>query len=507
MPFEILVASSDPAVRAQAAALVREDTELVLAGTAESVDAVYAAVERSQVDALLVHEQLGSPPIMDVVRDLGARFPQVGLVLAVKEGGQALLRSALQAGARDVIELPLSLEELEAGLKAAARWSRSVRPPADEDDEEEETTPAGRMVTLVGAKGGVGTTTVALHLALAAARARGGGSVCLVDFDLQAGDMGVLLDVAHHRSVVDLIGLSDVSAPQLEGTVYGHPSGIRVLLAPGEGERAEELSAHDGRSILSALKRTYDVVIVDGGAVLTEGNAPAAEIADEVLLVVTPDVLAVRGANRVRELWRRLGIEPSRARVLVNRASKTTEVQPDLVRKVVDLPLAVNQIPARFSDLESAANTGAPDRLQDGPVRKAVDKLAREVLSPEAAPSPDSPPARRLSRLRAETGQVAVETAGTTIIILIVALGLWQSVLAGYTYILSGHAAREGARQVAVGRPAEARAREDLPSGWQGSLRVDEGRDSVEVSLAVPALMPGIDTPLRVSTRAGTVRE
>jgi len=507
VPFEILVASSDPAVRAQAAALVREDAELTLAGTAASVDEVYAAFEHSQVDALLVHEQLGPLPIMDAVRDLGTRFPHVGLVLAVKQGGPALLRSALQAGARDVIELPLSLEELQAGLKSAARWSRSIRPATDEA-EEEETSPAGRMVTLVGAKGGVGTTTVALQLALAASRVRGSRSVCLVDFDLQAGDVGVLLDVAHHRSVVDLIGLSEVSAPQLEGTVYGHPSGVRVLLAPGEGERAEELSATDARSILSALKRTYDVVIVDGGTVLTEGNAPAAEIADEVLLVVTPDVPAVRGANRVRELWRRLGIEPDRARVLVNRASKTTEVQPDLIRKVVDLPLAVNQIPARFSDLEGAANTGAPDRLPDGPVRKAVDKLAREVLSPEAAASPgDNAAAGRRSRLRAEAGQVAVETAGTTVIILIVALGLWQAVLAGYTYILSGHAAREGARQVAVGRPAEARAREDLPRGWQQSLRVDEGRDSVEVSLAVPALVPGIDTPLRVSTSAGTVRE
>lgn len=509
MAFEILVASADPAIRAQAAAMVREDAELALAGTAQSVDEIYGAIERAPVDAMLVHEQLGPLPIMDVVRDLGARFPHVGVVLAIKEGGTRVLRSALQAGARDVIELPLGLEELEAGLKAAARWSRSVRPPeVDVDaDEEEAVGPVGRMVALVGAKGGVGTTTLALQLALAVSRARGNRSVCLVDFDLQSGDLGVMLDVAHHRSIVDLIGLPDVSAPQLEGTVYGHPSGLRVLLAPAEGERGEELTAHDARTILSALKRTYDVVVVDGGAVLTEGNAPAAEVADEVLLVITPDVPAVRAANRVRALWGRLGIEPARARVLVNRASKTTEVQPDLIRKVVDLPLAVNQVPAKFSDLEGTVNTGTPERLPEGSVRSAIDKLAREVLSPEAAPAAESKPTRRLARLRAEAGQAAVETMGTTGIIILVALGLWQAVLAGYTYILSGHAAREGARQVAVGRPAESRAREDLPSGWHDSLRVKEGSRSVEVSLAVPALIPGVDTPVRVSASAGTVRE
>lgn len=500
-PYRALIGTADVAISTQAAALVAEDRELELVGAAQDGMAVASALEGGGIDTVLLHEDLGPLPIMDLVRDLVARFPQVGVVIAVRDGGTELLRAALQAGARDVIELPLTLEEIEVGLKGAARWSRAVRTPIEPDEESTRPEGTGKVIALAGAKGGVGTTTLALHVALAAAGSSRAPAVCLLDLDLQGGDAGVFLDVSHHRSSLDLVDIEELSTQQIESVVYLHPSGLRVLLGPAEGERGEEVGAVVTRRMLGAMKSAYDVTVVDVGAVVTEGGAAAVEIADEVLVVVTPDVPAVRAANRLVALWRRLGVRPSEPKAVVNRADRGNDVQPDLMRKVLELPLAVTPIPAAFRHLEPAGNTGLPERVTDEGLRKAFSGLATELglLGPARA--------RPRISLRAEAGQVAAEAAGMAGIVMMIALLLWQAVLAGYTFVLAGHAAREGARQFAVGEPAEAAAREDLPKAWREGMRVKQGDRYVDVSLAVPALVPGLDTPARVETRAGTIVE
>ena len=124
-----------------------------------------------------------------------------------------------------------------------------------------------RMVAIAGAKGGVGATTVAVHLALEAARRGPDRSVCLVDFDLQAGDVRSYLDLTHRRSVGDLVDVaSDLSSRQLDESLSAHPSGLRVLLPPPEGERAEDVTGDVARRILGALRSRFDVVVVDVGA-------------------------------------------------------------------------------------------------------------------------------------------------------------------------------------------------------------------------------------------------
>jgi pilus assembly protein CpaE len=383
-------------------------------------------------------------------------------------------------------------------------WSQAVRERISSEASEEVTGVGGTMIAIAGAKGGVGTTTTAVRLALEAAQAEGRRAVCLVDFDLQAGDVGILLDLNHRRSIVDLHEVAeDLSPRQLEETLYVHQSGLRVLLAPNQGEQSEEVRAPIARQVLGAIKLRFDVVIVDVGTLVSEANAVAVEMADEVLVVTTPDVPALRAANRLIALWERLQVRKrDQVKVVVNRVNKSLEVQPDLVRKVVTAPLARVVLPSGFKDLEPAVNTGVPDRLQDGALRNAFTKLGQEVNV-----LPTRRARRRLALRGGQAGQVAIEMMGLTLLIGIIGLLLWQMVLAGFTYVLAGHAAREGARELAVGGGVESAAEDDVLPAWRDHMEVDEGRDWVEVTLRVPALVPGIASNMRISVRAGTVIE
>jgi pilus assembly protein CpaE len=503
MSYRLLLGIPGLGLANEATTLIKEDSELQIVDSIADAGALIAALGINDVDCVLLHEDIGPLPVMELARDIGVRYPGLGVVLIVRERTPEILRSALHSGIRDVLSMPLSFEEIQAGIRSASTWSQAVRERIAGDASDEAAGVGGVMIAVAGAKGGVGTTTTAVRLALEAAKTAGQRSVCLVDFDLQAGDVGILLDLNHRRSIVDLFEVAeDLSPRQLEETLYVHPSGLRVLLAPAQGEHGEEVRAFVARQVMGAIKLRFDVVIVDVGTIVTEGNAVAVEMADDVLVVTTPDVPALRAANRLTALWERLQVRKTdQVKVVVNRVNKSLEVQPDLVRKVVAAPLAKVVLPAAFKDLEPAANTGVPDRLQDGSLRQSFIKLGQEV---NVLPTRSG---RRRLTLRGQRGQVAAETMGVFPLIGLIGLLLWQTVLVGFTYVLAGHAAREGARELAVGNNVYSAAADDVLPAWREDMSVQEGSNYVVVTLKVPALVPGLATNLRISVRAGTVIE
>ena len=385
----------------------------------------------------------------------------------------------------------------------------------------------GALVAVAGSKGGVGTTTVALHLGLAAARMAPGRPVCLVDFDLQKGDFRSMLDTPHRRSVVDLVVVSnEISVRHLQETLYTHKDGFRLLLAPEEGEKAEDVDSGVARNVLSAVKARHALTVVDIGAVATEATAIAAEMATQVLIVTTPDVLALRGVRRMRQLWKRLGVrEDEDVTVVLNRASRRREIQPDLARKVVGDHMASTTIPADFNALEAAVNTGSPSRMEDSKLRGAFEALANELeivpQAEEAAPRDDEPRGL-LARLGGERGQTTVEFMGLLPIVLLTLLLLWQIALTGYTYVAAGHAAREGARELATdptdpsddktcptssgprSRTTRPRPRTSSAPGAATRRSSCAARPRSRCSLRVPLIIPGIKSPLTIGSTADT---
>ena len=265
-------------------------------------------------------------------------------------------------------------------MRAAAQWSRALR---DRVAGEESAAGAlgGQLIAVAGSKGGVGTTTVALQLTLAAVRAAPGRPVCLVDFDLQKGDLRGYLNLPYRRSVVDLVEVAnEISVRHLQETLYTHKEGFRVLLAPDDGERGEEVDSAAARAVLAAVKARHALTIVDLGAQVSEASAIGAEMAGRVVVVTTPDVVSLRGVKRLRDLWRRLQVrEDEDVHVVLNRTSRKLEIQPDLARKVVGAPLAQTTIPDEFAAFEAAVNTGVPSRVEDAKLRAAFERLAAEL--------------------------------------------------------------------------------------------------------------------------------
>ena len=357
-------------------------------------------------EIVVVHERIGPVPALELIREVALRFPAVGVILVTSDASPALFAAAMDSGARGLVALPLSYEELANRVQAVAQWSVGVRRHLGHGGDVFGGA-GGTVVTVSGAKGGVGATLTAIQLALAAQAS--GRSTVLVDMDLQTGDVASYLDVQFRRSVVDLAAITDISPRVLAEAVFRHDSGVALLLAPGDGERGEEVTDRAARQIVSTLRSRYEVVVIDCGAQLSGAGAAAVEMAERALLVTTPDVVAVRAAKRTVRMWDRLQIrKPEETTVVVNRHTRATEIQPPLIQRITGTTVAGTAIPANFKELQGAVDSGRVHQLDNkGVVKQAMWTLAAElelVSVPEAA--------QRGGRLRGDRGSVSFRRRG-----------------------------------------------------------------------------------------------
>ncbi|MFD9452966.1 CpaE family protein [Streptomyces sp. NPDC059985] len=329
-------------------------------------------------EVVLVHERIGPVPALELIREVALRFPAVGVVLLSSDAGPGVFSAAMDSGARGLVGLPLGYEELATRVQAAAQWSAGVRRHLGRGADAP-TGPGGRLVTVTGAKGGVGTTFTAVQFALAAAAS--GRRTALVDLDLQAGDVGSYLDVQFRRSVADLAGIQDISPRVLQDAVYEDRTGLALLLAPAEGERGEEVDDRAARHVIAALRARYELVVVDCGTQVTGANATAVEMADVAVLVATPDVVSVRAAKRMVRMWERLQVRKAEdTTVVVNRWSKHTEIQPALIEKITKTRVARTPVPAAFKELQGVVDAGRVQDLDNrSTVKQALWTLAGEL--------------------------------------------------------------------------------------------------------------------------------
>ncbi|WP_395363081.1 CpaE family protein [Streptomyces sp. YH02] len=379
---------------AEPALPVTDSTQLV-----DTLARLAAASLDELPEVVLVHERIGPVPALELVREVALRFPAVGVVLITADASPVLFSAAMDSGARGLVTLPLGYEELASRVQAAAQWSAGVRRHLGAGADQV-TGPGGTVVTVSGAKGGVGATVTAVHLALAARAS--GRTVALVDMDLQSGDIASYLDVQFRRSVADLATIADISPRVLQDAVYVHETGLSLLLAPAEGERGEEVTDRAARQIVSALRGRHEVVVVDCGSQLNSANAAAIEMADTAVLVATPDVVAVRAAKRTVRMWERLQVRKAEETVtLVNRHHRATEIQPPLVQKITGTRVAGVAVPAHFKELQAVVDAGRLHELDaKSTVKQALWALAGELglVQAPAAATAAGQPGKQLAR-------------------------------------------------------------------------------------------------------------
>ncbi|MDR1766981.1 MAG: AAA family ATPase [Propionibacteriaceae bacterium] len=506
MAVNVILVSEDAAIRASFQAIVAEAAGVDLTQVLDSSDplADYLGAH-AEVEVVVADAGLAGRPVQDVIREVALNAPTTAVL--VVGGREVRLAAMVAAGARGLLVLPLSLQDVQAQLDNAAAWSRSLRDHLGGDGFGRQPE-RGRLVAVAGAKGGVGCSLLSTAVAVAATRM--GQSTCLVDLDSRAGNLGFYCGVAPRRTIADLAELvQDLTIRGIREVAVQVPAGFVLLAAPAEVERADDVSAGLVRQLLGELRRHYDLVVVDCGSGLDDAKAVALEAADDAFLVVGCDLVSIRAARRVFDDWERLVVRGRETvGLVVNRASRRRELQPELVAQLVKTPLAV-AVDDAPEETELAVNTArfvaeCPRPILEGAVKMLKSRRGQASAPAEprevAAKQPGgriglrrSKKGASLEALAGEGGQSAVELPVFVFVFLLAFLVCAQGVVLGVGHMVAANAANDVARAVSRGATETEyeKVAKDAMLGLAfevGELTVDRDDDTVEIVVKIPKL-------------------
>ncbi|WP_127132217.1 AAA family ATPase [Georgenia sp. SYP-B2076] len=502
MTSNVLVVSDDSWTVEQVRATLAELDGVGDAVVVGSATQLRAELALGETDVVLVDERLDGGTGFDVARESGLNHPLVATLVLVQRATPEALAAAMDAGARSILALPPSLEQFGARIESAVTWSRSVRRQIDDSAGHRGTT--GEVVALVGAKGGVGTSLLTLLLAKELAADH---TTCLVDLDARGGDLAGYGNIAVRRSVVDLVEVADELTGRALGEVtYALPHRISLIPAPADGEHGEELSESATRQIIQALRYQYERVVIDCGSRLDDVMVMGLDSADDVLVVATPDVPALRAARRLSEALDRLEVRgQAPLRMLLNMTDRSNEIQPAMAPKLSGIPVA-QSLPRLGAPLAAAMNTATVLEAKLPELAKPLQAVAAATAVPAAA-APAAPGAeeqapsrrrrrptgrrgRRLDEDR-EAGQIVAETPVVLTLATLVLLVCLQLIFWGVTHIFAHNAAQEAARGFAVGLPGDkvrAEVLDRVPGPWRADVTISAPTvDDVTVTLRTPS--------------------
>jgi pilus assembly protein CpaE len=520
----VIIGAADQTVAADLRGLLGRIEDVDVTSFADKTTELSVIAGRDRPEVVLLHDMLGPQSTTDIIREISTRSPATAVVVVDSTGDGQLQMAAMEAGAKAVVSSPVSFDELVRKFEDARTWAERMGGLLG--GSVADTTGVlgrnGRVTVLAGSKGGVGTTTIATHLAFDLVHKVPGTKVCLVDLDLQAGDVSSLLEARQNVTIADLAKVStDLDAGTISDALVLHESGISLLLAPAVIQDTDHVSPSAVRTILSHLRQQFDVVIVDGGARPTPAQAAAVEIADEVIAVVTPDLLSMHAYRRTVQAWEALGVRTEQdLAVLVNRASREDILNHAAIAKLTQGRLVSTQLPTALRRLERGVNARDPGEVREAAWWRAIERVGTEVgifagaAAPVAAPSGRKSRTRRADRpsrrtAKAEAGQIALETVAIVPMVVFICLLAWQVALSGLAFVWNGHAANAAARASSLGEDPREAARDAMPGSMRDQVTVTVLPDGqVRVSTRVPVMCPGCASlPTSITQTASAVEE
>ena len=303
-----------------------DDPSFELVGVADGVDETVRVLQEKDVDVVLVACQgREDDRSLQIIDGAHRTAPETPIVVLSTSSPNGFLRRAFEAGAADMALFPQSKEQLRFAMSKAI--TRAPRRGSSRGGERRD----GRLVCVLGPKGGTGKTLTSCNLAVALALA--GQKVLVIDLDLQFGDVGLCLGLPPEKTMYDLaISGGSLDEDKLHDYVMLHDTGVEVLLAPARPDQASAITIELLRDVLIVARGTYDVVVADTPPGFTAEVIATIDASSDLVMVGTLDSLSLKNTKLGLETLGLMDYDPKKIQLVLNRADTRVGIsQHDVV--------------------------------------------------------------------------------------------------------------------------------------------------------------------------------
>jgi pilus assembly protein CpaE len=381
--IRVLIASNNQSYRESLAFNLSQEGDLHIIGEVPDSASALKKTEQLLPDIVVIEVEQPSGDGITATEKITLAHPEVGVVVIGAQADSESFRKAMMAGARDYLvkeqvnphEIAEAVRRIFLTEKTRLASYASVR-MADKQNKNK----IPQIVTVFGAKGGAGKTTMAVNLAVMIAQETK-KRVALIDLDLQFGDVTVYLNLKPRRTLAELVQeRTHWDIQLLNNYLIPHSSGIKVMSSPLRPEDADLIVPEHIEKILSILRQNFDYIIVDSPPYFSDTILTALDMSTQILLLMSMDLPSVKNLKLSLNLLDSLH-HSGKTKLVINRSSMNFGIDIRDVEKTIDF-LTAEEVPSDGQTVVGAANKGMPFVIShpQTEVSKAVHRVARIII-------------------------------------------------------------------------------------------------------------------------------
>jgi pilus assembly protein CpaE len=352
--------------------------------SSDDAEQVFTETLRLRPSAVVINLGHMGEPALKLVQRMTAECPATAVICASRESSPDLILHSLRAGARDFIRLPIKEDELNTVIE------RTVEFAAQHATDEPKT--RGKAIAVFSSKGGCGCSLIATNLALVQ-----NTPTVLVDLNLQSGDLELMLGVRPKFSLADVVENRDrLDDALLANYLTSHSQNVSLLAAPIKAESAEDIEPKHIYEVMELLRQRFETVIIDTPHSFDATTISALDYCDQILVVLTLEIHAIRSTRRTLEIFDRLGYPRKKIRLVVNRWSKNNELDQRQVEGFLG-ERVIGFIQSDYRAAVNSINLGQPMTIS-APASKAtadIRQLAAKLFEGKVEQRPVATESRR----------------------------------------------------------------------------------------------------------------
>ncbi len=364
----VQIVSSDQAFKADVVRMLRTGSIPV------SVFDEKVAREGTAGDVIIVDTRSGGASALAAIEKLRLSAPAAGIFAVAAAAEPDAIISAMRAGANEFFAWPAPEDAFHAAIqRTAVRLESTVGVRS-----------SATTLVFFGAKGGAGTTTVAVNCGVELARLSR-KSTLIVDLKPGLCEVSLFLGVRPRYSVLDAIdNMHRLDREFLRELVVKHKSGLEILAGSDQFDRPGSSDGGAIEELFRLIARQYDYILVDAGSHVNSCTVAALYTADQLFLISNPYVPSIRNAQRLLDKIRQLGACSDRVRVLLNRMAEPYPIPPKQIEGALGRPIH-HMFSSDYKTVSTALNSGVPLALSGASdIATQFDSFTRRILDQNA---------------------------------------------------------------------------------------------------------------------------